>query len=78
MRLDPATGDVFVLEVNPNPDLADTCAFAASAAASGRTYPQLVCELAAIALERSKSPQVNRAGIDHLLHEYMAKKRESR
>ncbi|HWU86321.1 MAG TPA: hypothetical protein VN253_03570 [Kofleriaceae bacterium] len=77
MRLDPSTGDVFVLEVNPNPDLADSCAFAASAAASGRTYPQLVCELAEIALERSKSPKVNRAGFDQLLNEYRAQKRES-
>ena len=77
MRLDPTTGEPYVLEVNPNPDLADSCAFAASAAASGRTYPQLVCELASIALERSKSPQVNRAGFDRLLDEYRAQKRES-
>lgn len=74
MRLDPATGDVFVLEVNPNPDLADTCAFAACAAASGRSYAQLVCELASIALERSQTQKATRAGIDVLLHEYRSQK----
>lgn len=75
MRLDPTTGELYVLEVNPNPDLADSCAFAASAAASGRTYPQLICELIAISLERSKKPLVNQGGFDHLLREYIAKKR---
>jgi D-alanine-D-alanine ligase len=78
MRLDPITGDIFVLEVNPNPDLADSCAFAASAEASGRTYPQLICELVSIALERTKSPKIALAGFDHLLREYQAKKREVR
>jgi D-alanine-D-alanine ligase len=78
MRLDPATGDVFVLEVNPNPDLADSCAFAASAEASGRTYAQLICELVSIALERNKSPKLALAGFDQLLREYQAKKREVR
>jgi D-alanine-D-alanine ligase len=77
MRLDPATGDVFVLEVNPNPDLADSCAFAASAQASGRTYAQLICELVNIALERNKSPKVALAGFDQLLREYQSKQRES-
>jgi D-alanine-D-alanine ligase len=78
MRLDPATGDLFVLEVNPNPDLADSCAFAASAEASGRTYAQLICELVDIALERNKSPKLALAGFDQLLREYQAKKREVR
>ncbi len=78
MRLDPATGDVFVLEVNPNPDLADSCAFAASAQASGRTYPQLICELVDIALARTRSTRTALAGFDQLLREYQAKKREIR
>jgi D-alanine-D-alanine ligase len=79
MRLDPATGDVFVLEVNPNPDLADSCAFAASAQASGRSYPQLICELVSIALARTRRPKIAQGGFDPLLHEYQqAKKRESR
>lgn len=78
MRVDPATGNAFVLEVNPNPDLADTCAFAASALAAGRTYPQLICELITIALERARSPKFAHGGFDQLLREYQAKKRESR
>jgi D-alanine-D-alanine ligase len=77
MRLDPTTGDVFVLEVNPNPDLADSCAFAASAFASGRTYAQLICEIVSIALERNKSPNIQRAAFDELLREYQAKQRGS-
>ena len=77
MRLDPATGDAFVLEVNPNPDLADSCAFAASAFASGRTYAQLICEIISIALERNKSPNIQRAAFDELLREYQAKQRGS-
>jgi len=78
MRLDPATGAVYVLEVNPNPDLADSCAFATSAEASGRTYPQLICELVDIALERNKSPKINQGGFDQLLREYQSKKRDIR
>lgn len=78
MRLDPATGEVYVLEVNPNPDLADSCAFAASAEAAGRTYPQLICDLVEIALERGKSPKFALGGFDQLLREYQAAKRERR
>ena len=33
-------GIVYILEVNPNPDLADGCAFAQCVRASGRTYAQ--------------------------------------
>ena len=32
MRLDATTGEPYILEVNPNPDLADSCAFAQSCA----------------------------------------------
>lgn len=77
MRLHETTVEPYILEVNPNPDLADSCAFAASAQASGRTYPQLICELASIALERNKSSKVALAGFDQLLREYQSKKRES-
>jgi D-alanine-D-alanine ligase len=79
MRLDPRTGEVFVLEVNPNPDLADSCAFATSAEAGGRTYDELICEIVAIALERAKQPRHHQGGFDQLLREYMAnKKRDKR
>ncbi len=74
MRLDTTTGEVFVLEVNPNPDLAETCAFAASARASGRNYQQMICEIIDVAIERSKSPKPISSGFDTLLREYMANK----
>ncbi len=74
MRLDTATGDVFVLEVNPNPDLADSCALAASARAGGRTYDQLVCEIVGLALARKTQPRVDRGQVDELLREYVAKR----
>lgn len=69
MRLDAATGGLFVLEVNPNPDLAATCAFATAAAVAGRDYPTLICEIIGLALQRSRAPAV-RASFDQLLHEY--------
>ncbi|MEO8705467.1 MAG: hypothetical protein ABI867_35880, partial [Kofleriaceae bacterium] len=73
MRLD-THGDVYVLEVNPNPDLAESCAFAASARAGGRTYEQMICEIVDVALERSKQPKVVSTGFDTLLNEYRANK----
>jgi D-alanine-D-alanine ligase len=74
MRYVPSTGEVFVLEVNPNPDLADTCAFAAAARASGRTYEKMINEIMDCALARARAPKVDRAGFDTLLKEYMEKK----
>jgi D-alanine-D-alanine ligase len=74
MRYVPDTGEVFVLEVNPNPDLADTCAFATAARASGRTYAQMINEILGFAIARSRAPKVDRAGFDMLLNEYMEKK----
>ena len=44
MRLD-AKGNPYILEVNPNPDLADGCAFAQCVRASGRTYAQAIQEI---------------------------------
>jgi D-alanine-D-alanine ligase len=72
MRLDTTTGEVFVLEVNPNPDLAESCAFYASAKAAGMTYEQLICEIADLALARARNPVVNKLGFDTLLREYLA------
>lgn len=73
MRVDTATGEVFVLEVNPNPDLAETCAFAASARAAGRTYQQMICEIIDCALARSKTPKPVSSGFDPLLREYLSR-----
>lgn len=72
MRLDKS-GQPYVLEVNPNPDLAASCAFAASARAGGRTYEQMICEIVDISLERAKKPKVISTGFDTLLTEYRAK-----
>jgi D-alanine-D-alanine ligase len=78
MRLDTTTGDVFVLEVNPNPDLADSCAFAASARASGRTYDQMICEIADLAVKRINQSTPAHTGFDLLLREYQAKKKQQK
>lgn len=78
MRLDTNTGDVFVLEVNPNPDLADSCAFAASARASGRSYDQLICEIANLAVARINVNVPAHTGFDLLLREYQAKKKQQK
>lgn len=44
----------YILEVNPNPDLADDSAFVLCAKASGRTYGELLCEVTAMALSRQE------------------------
>jgi D-alanine-D-alanine ligase len=74
MRVTPE-GEVYVLEVNPNPDLADSCAFAKSAEAAGRTYDQMIVEIVGLALARQGKHKPASAGFDQLLHEYQAKKR---
>jgi D-alanine-D-alanine ligase len=52
MRL-AADGQVHVIEVNPNPWLSSRAEFAMAARKSGRTYSQLVGEIADLALARS-------------------------
>ncbi|MGN6108385.1 MAG: D-alanine--D-alanine ligase family protein, partial [Kofleriaceae bacterium] len=69
MRVDVQRGEIYVLEVNPNPDLADSCAFATSAAATGRTYNQMICEIIDLGLKRNRAPQIQ-GGFDQLLKEY--------
>ena len=77
MRVD-AAGDVYVLEVNPNPDLAESCAFAASAAAQGLTYPKMICRIVELALARARQPKTHHAGFDLLLREYMTTKKRAK
>src|SRR2546421_5985417 len=71
MRVEVSTGDAYTLEVNPNPDLADGCAFAQCVRASGRTYEQAIQEIVGFALERARktkrAPQP-----ETLLREYLA------
>jgi D-alanine-D-alanine ligase len=76
MRLDPKTGEPFVLEVNPNPDLADGCAFAQCVRASGRTYEQAIQEIVGFALSRARNRQKGEPlPSETLLREYLAQRR---
>ena len=78
MRLD-ANNNPYILEVNPNPDLADGCAFAQCVRASGRTYAQAIQEIVGYALERARSkPQREPAPSETLLREYIAQRSSSR
>ena len=79
MRLDEATGQAYILEVNPNPDLADSCAFAQCVRASGRTYGQAMNEIVHYALERAKvTPRRYTGPTDTLLSEYLARRTASK
>ena len=78
MRLDVQTGEPYILEVNPNPDLADGCAFAQCIRASGRTYAQAIQEIVGFALERArKKPKREAAPSESLLREYLAQRGRS-
>jgi D-alanine-D-alanine ligase len=78
MRVDTKTGEAFILEVNPNPDLADGCAFAQCVRASGRTYSDAIQEIVGYALERSRTKQQREpAPSETLLREYMAQRGRS-
>jgi D-alanine-D-alanine ligase len=79
MRLDPATGEAYVLEVNPNPDLSDVCAYIQCAAVSGRSYGDVVNEIAGFALARARAAKKRASGPgDQLLREYLARARAPR
>ena len=78
MRLDPRTNEPYILEVNPNPDLADSCAFAQCVRASGRTYEQAIQEIVGFALDRAvNQPKREPAPSEALLHEYIAQRSRS-
>ena len=74
MRLDPATGEPYILEVNPNPDLSDACAFTQCATTGGMTYADLVDQIAGQALARARTARVRPTGpSDQLLREYISR-----
>jgi len=52
LRLRESDQTLFVLEVNPNPDLNNECVFMQAARASGRTNEGTICEIAERAIER--------------------------
>jgi len=79
MRLHPTSLEPYVLEVNPNPDLADGCAFAQCVRASGRSYAQAIQEIVAFALERSGTkPKRDPAPLESLLRALTASGRSAR
>jgi D-alanine-D-alanine ligase len=73
MRLDARTGEPYILEVNPNPDLAEHGAFMQCAIASGRTFQRTINEIVDMALVRGDRSPRKPIG-DQLLAEYLAKK----
>lgn len=77
MRIDEE-GNPYILEVNPNPDLANDSAFVLCAKASGRTYSALLCEVVAMALARREEGATQEAPVtiqssDHLLRKFTSK-----
>jgi D-alanine-D-alanine ligase len=55
MRLDEEEGEVYILEVNPNPDLTDGVAYMQCATASGRSFEQTIAEIIGMAWERARA-----------------------
>ncbi|MEM9493339.1 MAG: hypothetical protein AAGC55_29590, partial [Myxococcota bacterium] len=75
MRVDEEEGEVYILEVNPNPDLSDGAAYMQCATASGRTFAQTLGTIIEGALARSrKAAPIDPAKVglptDHLLREW--------
>lgn len=83
MRLDEEGGEVYILEVNPNPDLADGAAYIQCATASGRTFEQTVAEIIDMAWQRARAGMADERTAepvaelpsDHLLREWVVKQR---
>lgn len=82
MRVDEEDGEVYILEVNPNPDLADGAAFMQCATASGRTFEQAIAEIIDMAWQRARAGMdesdaepAAELPSDHLLREWVVQQR---
>jgi D-alanine-D-alanine ligase len=71
-------GDIWILEVNPNPDLIEGAGFVQCAEASGRSYAQVLGEITRMALERKRRHEARKphTGLptDLLLREWTLRK----
>jgi len=78
MRLRADNNEPYILEVNPNPDLADGCAFAQCVRASGRTYGDAIVEIVGFALDRAKNRTKGEPfPSEQLVREYVAQRGRS-
>lgn len=80
MRVDEDAGEVYILEVNPNPDLVDGTAYIQCGTASGRTFSQTLCEICDMAVARARKAREHDAAgghlpTDELLKEHLIKRR---
>ncbi len=80
MRFDEEEGEVYVLEVNPNPDLVNGAAYMMCATQSGRTFSQTLGEICHMAIRRgrasSEAPEQPDAASDQLLREWQKKQQD--
>lgn len=54
-------GTPYVIEINPNPDVSSDSGFARAAAASGKSYPELLFDITNFALQRKNDDTKNKA-----------------
>ncbi|MBK7631464.1 MAG: ATP-grasp domain-containing protein [Ignavibacteriales bacterium] len=54
-------GTPYVIEINPNPDVSSDSGFARAAAASGKSYSELLFTIISFALQRKKNDTTNKA-----------------
>lgn len=83
MRLDEEEGEVYILEVNPNPDLSDGAAFMQCAMASGRTFGATLGEIIEMGLARAHRDRIAKARrsdlpSDHLMREWVISQERGR
>jgi len=80
MRLDEEDGEVYILEVNPNPDLSHGTAYMQCAEAGGRSYAETLHAILALAMERGRRRGKKRDTLpsDHLLREWVLSRTEGK